>query len=221
MTGPPGPPYPKFAPDSNQIGRTFAIGVSPIGTISPFNVWATLQAQYSNSPILTSLIINMADYIDPTEWFEEFWDQFMNLPTAFGAGLDVLGRLVGVGRVLQVAGAGYFGFEEALPGPFPFNVGVFYTGGGTTSNFALADAPYRILILAKALANISDGSMRSINAILSSLFPGRGNAFCTNGQDMTMTLTFDFTLTNVELAIIELPGLIPVPVGVSFTVVQT
>ncbi len=221
-----GPSLPRPVPGSNAIGF-FQIGVSQIGTISPFDPWTSIQAQYANSEILTTLIINMSKYIDPTQWFEEFWSDFMNLPTAFGEGLNVLGRIVGVGRVLQVAGAGYFGFEEALPGPLPFNVGVFYTGGGTTSNFALADAPYRVLILAKALANISDGSMRSINALLSVLFPGRGNAYCTNGQDlgptgaMTMTLTFDFTLTNVELAIIELPGLIPVPVGVSFTVVQT
>jgi hypothetical protein len=221
MSGPPGPPYPKFAPDSNQLGRTFAIGVSPLGTIPPFQVWSTIQAQYSNSEILTTLITNMFEYIDPTEWFDEFYSDFMSLPTAFGEGLNVLGRIVGVGRVLQVAGAGYFGFEEALPGPLGFNVGVFYTGGGTTSNFALADAPYRILILAKALANISDGSMRSINALLSLLFPGRGNAYVTNGQDMTMQLVFDFTLTNVELALIEQSGAIPIPVGVSFTVVQT
>jgi hypothetical protein len=67
--------------------------------------------------------------------------------------------------------------------------------------------------------------MASINAILSSLFPGRGNAYVTNGQDtghpMTMTLTFAFTLTAVELAIIEQSGAIPIPAGVSFTVVQT
>jgi hypothetical protein len=163
----------------------------------------------------------MWEYIDPTQWFDEFWSTFMNLPTAFGEGLDGLGRLVGVGRVLQLTGANYFGFEEALPGPLPFNVGVFFSGGATTSNFALADAPYRVLILAKALANISDGSMRSINAILQALFPGRGNAYVTNGQDMTLTLHFNFTLTPVELAIIEQSGAIPIPVGVSFTVIQT
>jgi hypothetical protein len=215
-----GPTLPRPVPGSNAIGF-FRIGVSPIGTIAAFNFWATVQAQYANSPRLTAIIQNMFEYIDPTEWFDEFFSNYMNLSTAFGAGLDVLGRIVGVSRVLQLSGVNYFGFEEALPGPLPFGVGIFYTGGTTTSNFALADAPYRVLILAKALANISDGSMRSINAILSALFPGRGNAFCTNGQDMTMQLVFDFTLTPVELAIIEQSGAIPIPVGVSFTVVQT
>jgi hypothetical protein len=163
----------------------------------------------------------MFEYIDPTEWFDDFFSLYMNLPTAAGAGLDVLGRIVGVGRVLNVGIQNYFGFEEAGPASLPYNVGVFYAGGGTTTNFALDDAPYRILILAKALANISDGSMASINAILSSLFPGQGNAYVVNGQDMTMQLVFDFTLTAVELAIIEQSGAIPIPAGVSFTVVQT
>ncbi len=126
-----------------------------------------------------------------------------------------------MGRVLQLGTGTYFGFAEALPGPLPFNVGTFFSGGAATTNFALADGPYRVLILAKALANISDGSMRSINANLSTIFRGRGNAYCTNGLDMSMTLTFNFTLTPVELAIIEQSGAIPIPVGVSFTVVQT
>lgn len=215
-----GPPFPRPVPGSNEIG-VFQIGVSPIGTITPFDFWSTVMAQYANSPIMTGLIQNMFEYIDPTGWFDDFFSLYMNLPTAVGAGLDVLGRIVGVGRVLNLGVQDYFGFEEALPASLPFNVGIFYTGGGTTTNFALADDPYRVLILAKALANISDGSMRSINAILSSLFPGRGNAYVTNGQDMTMTLTFAFTLTPVELAIIEQSGAIPIPAGVSFTVVQT
>ena len=220
MTGPL-PPFPRLPPGSNAIGR-FEIGVSPIGTIASFDPWATVMAQYANSPILTTLILNMSAYIDPIEWFDEWWSDVMNLPTAFGFGLDILGRIVGVGRVLNLSSANYFGFEEATPGPLGFNSGVvFYSGGNTTTNFALADAPYRVLILAKALANITDGSMRSINAILSALFPGRGNAYCTNGLDMTMTLHFNFTLTSVELAIIEQSGAIPIPVGVSFTVVQT
>lgn len=215
-----GPPFPRPVPGSNEIG-VFQIGVSPIGTITPFDFWSTVMAQYANSPIMTGLIQNMFEYIDPTGWFDDFFSLYMNLPTAVGAGLDVLGRIVGVGRVLNLGVQDYFGFEEALPASLPFNVGIFYTGGGTTTNFALADDPYRVLILAKALVNISDGSMRSINAILSSLFPGRGNAYVTNGQDMTMTLTFAFTLTPVELAIIEQSGAIPIPAGVSFTVVQT
>jgi hypothetical protein len=220
VTGPP-PPFPRFPADGNQLGRTFKIGVSPIGTIPPFDFWSTVMAQYANSPILTGLIQNMFEYIDPTEWFDDYWSQFMNLPTAYGEGLDVLGRIVGVGRVLRLATVNYFGFAEASPGSLPFNVGTFFSGGGATMNFALADDPYRILIMAKALSNISDCSMRSINAILSTLFAGRGNAYCTNGLDMTMTLTFAFTLTAVELAIISQSGAIPIPVGVSFTVVQT
>lgn len=214
-----GPPLPRPIPGSNEIGR-FKVGVSPIGTISPYDFWSSVQSQYANSPILTTLIQNMFEYIDPTEWFDEFFSVVMNLPTASGFGLDNLGRIVGVSRVLRISTVSYFGFEEALPGSLPFNVGVFYTGGSSTTNFSLADDDYRILIMAKALANICDGSMKAINAILMSLFPGMGNAYVTNGQDMTMTLTFTFTLSAVQLAIVEQSGAIPIPAGVSFTIVQ-
>ena len=169
------------------------------------------------------LIDDFDQCVDQTANFDNFYDLIWNVATAQGMGLDIWGRIVGVSRVIQLSGTQvYFGFEEATPGPLGFNSGVvFYAGGSSTTNFALADAPYRVLILAKALSNITDGSMRSINAILSALFPGRGNAYCTNGLDMTMTLHFNFSLTPVELAIIEQSGAIPIPVGVSFTVVQT
>jgi len=195
--------------------------VSPIGTIAPFDPWTTILAQFANSPTLTALITNMAGYIDPTPWFEQFFDVVMNIPTAAGFGLDVIGRIVGVSRVLNVGSSESFGFEEALPGSLPFNEGTFYTGSQITTNFSLADDPYRILIMAKALANISDGSIASVNMILSSLFPGRGNAYVQNNLDMTETLVFNFTLSPVELAIVEQSGAIPITAGVSFTIMQT
>jgi hypothetical protein len=136
--------------------------------------------------------------------------------------LDIWGRIVGVGRVIQISGGKFLGFDEATTvSADPFNQSPFYSGGAITSNFALSDSAYRLLIMAKAAANISVGSIPAINAILLALFPGRGNAYCTDGLDMTMTYTFDFTppLTDVEKAIIA-TGVLPKPAGVSYTVVE-
>jgi hypothetical protein len=154
-----------------------------------------------------------------------------------------------------------FGFEEALPnsyafnqGPFGFDIeylqpnnnggGPYYSGETLTSNFALSDQSYRTLILAKAAANITNGSIPAINQILMNLFPNRGNAFVTEGSapstpffgfeestnanpfnqgvfyedesvaTMTMTYTFLFALSPVEIAIVEQSGVLPKPVGV-------
>lgn len=98
--------------------------------------------------------------------------------------------------------AGCLGFGEASPGSEPYGYGTFvpsplpqgatdasvaqygpfYDGAITSENFRLADEAYRRLILAKAAANICNGSIPAINAILMRIFPGRGNAYVTERE---------------------------------------
>jgi len=216
MTGPPYPPL--NPPGSNAIG-SFVIGVSPIGTIRPFDFWTTVISQYANSPVLTQLISDFADYVDQTQNFDDFYDLVWNVDTAQGHGLDVWGRIVDVRRTLHIPTPGtFFGFEEAV-GAEPFGQAPFFSGDPLTTNFDLSDTAFRTLIFAKALANISDGSIPSINQMLLNLFPNRGNAYVTDGLNMSMTYTFGFSLSPVEFAIVSQSGVLPKPVGVSATVV--
>lgn len=216
-----GPPYPRPnpVPGSNAIGK-FQIGVSPIGTIKPFDVWTTVISQYANSPILTQLITDFDQYLDMTKNFDDFFDLMWNIDTAQGYGLDCWGRIVGVQRVLNVPNSTeYFGFNEAMPGSFPFNQAPFYTGAPLTTNFALSDTAFRTLIFAKALANISSCAIPAINQLLLNLFPNRGNCYVVDNEDMSMVYKFEFPLTAVELAIVGQSGALPKPAGVSATVV--
>lgn len=218
MSGPPYP-HPNPIPGSNAIGD-FEIGVSPIGTINPFDPWSTILSQYANSLILTTLITNFAQYVDQTVNMDNFYDDVFNIDTAQGHGLDVLGRIIGVVRTVTLPGdVNYFGFQEAGSW-FGFNEGVFYTGLQSTPNFILSDTAFRLLLFAKAISNISDGSIPSINQLLLNLFPSRGNCYCTDGGDMTMTYTFVFSLSVVERAVLEQSGALPKPVGVSATLVS-
>jgi hypothetical protein len=206
---------------SNGIGQ-FIIGVSPIGGIPPFDVWSTIVSQYANSPRLTRLIENFADYLSENINFDTFFDLVFNVATAQGYGLDVWGKIVGVTRVLHIVfDEKYFGFDEAgTISANPFNQQPFFTGAPLTENFVLTDDAFRSLIYAKALANISDGSIPAINQILLRLFPNRGNCYVTDGLDMSMTYTFEFVLSPVELAIAEQSGVLPKPTGVHAIVVQ-
>ncbi|NTG07271.1 DUF2612 domain-containing protein [Rhizobium rhizogenes] len=243
-----GPPYPRTpAGIPNGIGQ-FQIGISPIGSQPAFDLFDTVLSQYANSEILTTLITNLAEYIDQTQNLDAFYDYMLNVQTAQGYGLDCWGRIVGVNRVLQVNAGNWFGFEEATPGSFTFGQGAFYSGASLTSNFSLSDQAYRTLIYAKAAANITDGSIPSINRILMFLFPNRGNAYVTDGSNagswfgfaestnaqgfnqaafysgssvstMTMTYTFTFSLSPVELAIVQNSGVLPKPTGVAASVV--
>ena len=240
-SGPIYPPQPGAG--SNAIGL-FQQGVSPIGDIAAFNVWDTVQSEYANSFALMQLILNFNIYADQTENFSNFFDNIWNLDTANGVGLDIWGRIVGVNRQVSVATGAFFGFEEGAGQPF--GQGVFYAGVGLTSYYTMADQAYRNLIIAKALANITDGSIKSINAILRTMFPYRGNCYVTDGPQiapyfgfaesinavgfdqaaffngeaiptMVIQYVFDFPLTAVEIAIVEGSGVLPKPAGVLAT----
>jgi len=213
-------PYPQL-PLPTGIGKGFQIGVSPIGTPPPFNYWQTILSQYANSSILTQLISNFFQYLDQTANLDLFFENIWDIDTATGRGLEIWGRIVGVTKTLRFVASGqFFGFAEANDpvNVAGFNQAPFFSGTLLTSNFDLSDDAFRTLIFAKALANISDGSIPSINQILLNLFPGRGNCFVVDNGNMSLTYTFQFALTAVENAIVTQSGVLPKPVGVSAAV---
>lgn len=200
----------------NGFGN-FIFGLSPFGIQSDFDSTDTLLSQYANSPVILALIESFDDAEDQTENFQNFFDFIWNITTARGYGLDMWGRIVGVSRTLQVATGVNFGFEGT--DQVGFGQAAFYSGGGVTENYDLSDTEYRNLILAKAFVNIIDGSMNMINAFLQSLFPDQGQAYLTNGRDMTMVYNFSWHLTPVQQAIVEQADILPTPSGVAFTIV--
>lgn len=217
-----GPPYPhpNPVPGSNGIGF-FIIGVSPIGDIAAFDFWQTVVSQYANSPILTTLINNFFQYIDPTTNLDSFFDLIWNVDTAVGYGLDVWGRIVGVQRSIRVPGVQqFFGFNEPSFSYAGFNQEPFYSGTLAVTNVSLSDSDFRTLIFAKALANISNGSIPAINQILLNLFPNRGNVFVVDNENMTITYQFNFVLTQAQLAMLFQSGVLVKPAGVQATIVQ-
>jgi hypothetical protein len=219
-----GPPYPRYAagftPGSNSIG-SFQIGVSPIGWLPEFDPWVQVISQYANSPRMIALIESFNDAMDQTENFQNLYDFVWNIGTAEGYGLDVWGRIVNVKRTLPLpGGTSLFGFNE--PGSWTgFGQGGFFTGGSLSSNFILADPDYKKLILAKAAGNISDGAIPSVNQLLMTLFENRGTCYVADGQNMSLTYTFKFPLNPIELAIVELSGVLPSAAGVIVNVSQT
>lgn len=180
----------------------------------------TVYAQFANSPAINTILDGFNQAIDPSANIDAWYDNIWNVQTAVGYGLDVWGRIVGVSRVLQVAAGGFLGFAEAQDPSYSvlsFGYGIFYSGTPTTSNYALSDDAFRTLIFAKALANITDGSITGINAILMLLFGAYGEAWVEDNRNMTMTIAFNFVPTPVQTAIVETSGVIPRPSGVSIS----
>lgn len=180
----------------------------------------TVISQYANSPTLRQLIRNMDEYINPDADFDAFYSYVWNVETAQGFGLDIWGRIVGVGRMLTVPGnETYLGYNEALDWQ-PFNQAPFYMGTQATQTYRLADDAYRKLILVKALANISDCTSPSLNRLLSNLFEGRGRCYVSDTGKMEFRYVFEFSLEPYEIAILTQSGAIPKPAAVLANVLQ-
>ncbi|VVE82823.1 DUF2612 domain-containing protein [Pandoraea sputorum] len=188
------------------------------------NVQQTILSQYSNAPTLNQLIESMNDYIDPSADIDAFYSMMWDVSTAVGKGLDNWGKIVGLpnGRLLQIPDTEvYFGFDEAgVASAQPFDNGVFFNGTVPTQNYYLADEAFRTLIMVKAIVNITDCSIPSINALLQSLFTGRGRCYVIDNGNMSMRFTFEFYLQSFEVAILTQSGILPRPTGVNFSYIQ-
>jgi hypothetical protein len=186
------------------------------------NVERTIISQYANSPTLSQLITNMNEYIDPRVNVQAFFTAWWNVDTAFGAGLDNWGRIVGVSRLLKIpSNTKTLGFANSdfPPDWAPFNHGTFFTGQNVGQAFLLPDNVYRTLILVKALANIVATTAASMNQLLRNLFPGRGVCYVIDNGGMSMTFYFEFDISSAEYAILTQSGALPHPAGVRFNVI--
>lgn len=177
-----GPPYPPPLPAGSNALGSLEVGISAVGTIPPFNPWNTIISQYANSPRLTGMINNFFAAVDPTANIDAFFSDIWDVDTAQGYGLDVWGRIVNIPRSIEVVTANYFGFSEQGSTSQPFGQAPFFNGEALTTNYEVTDPVYYRMIIGKAMTNISDGSIPSINAILRELFPNRGgNAYVQDG----------------------------------------
>lgn len=209
--------------------------------------------QYAASPIIHRLVADRSEYF-ATSWADEFYDNYWNVDTAKGKGLDYWGRIVVVDRTVQVEYIPTtFGFYESwsgssgvipAPGPViinslafvlfpisptvttddrvqPFDQAPFYDGQSVTQTLTLADDPYRSLILAKALANISGCTTKSLNRILKLIFGSEGRrCYVQSSGKMDISYVFEFQLSPVEKTIALQSGIMPRPAGVRLSIVQ-
>lgn len=187
----------------------------------------TLLSQYANSPTITGLIRSFNEWIDPEADLESFYDIVWNVDRAQGFGLDIWGRIVNVSRELKITTPPtYMGFEEgytastALTGGQPFGQAPMYAGPLATTTYTLSDDAYRKLIMVKALANITDCTAPSLNALLRYLFNSGGRCYVHDTGSMQLRYVFEFNLSPSELAIMISSGAIPRPAGVLATIMQ-
>ena len=186
--------------------------------ISGIDALEPVQSQYAASPRILALLVKKAALLDPGRdlmlWYEKVFDP----QTAQGVGLDIWGRIVGIGRTLWMQNTEFFGFAYQLLENF--DQAPFWIQSLSQGQVRLTDEAYRFLIFYKAAANIGNGSMASINALLNSLFEAvHGPASCCvlETAPMEIRAVFRFYLTPYEQALLEQYGLLDRPAGVGFS----
>jgi hypothetical protein len=162
--------------------------------------------------------------VSPYEDFELVYNRILNINTAVGYGLDVLGRIVGITRLITIpANTNFVGWKEANTWQ-PWGQAPFWDGNTSeltaATVVALNDSIFRNVVLAKALANISNCSAPSINKILQVLF-GATSAQYAYVQDlgnMTMVIQFLANISITNQYIITQKAIIPKPAGVQASI---
>lgn len=176
----------------------------------------TLYSQYANSPTFLALLDNTLSSLDQEGMIDDWYDKVWNLDTAIGYGLDVWGRIVGIGRVIPGVPGKFLGFEEATTASAdPWDQSPWYAGTGLTSNVVLGDPAYRKLIYAKAASNLWDGSTPGLNAILRMLYAGQLVYVTTS--TLALEYVFGFEPSAVEYAIAANTNVLPRPAGIETT----
>jgi len=211
------------------VGFVVSLGEPVVSTA--FDYGPTVISQYANSPTLLQWLDNMNQYLDVSGLFAEFLTFVWNVDSAQFWGLDILGKIVNVSRLLQIPNTTlYAGFHNSAgpppdwqtmatnqpPGP-PVG-GAMFTGHNATQSYLLDDNAYRQLILAKAFANICATTAPAINQILQNLY-GAGGAYVLNTGTMSISYNFNFKPSAIQLAILQQSGVIPTPPGVLATIV--
>lgn len=145
--------------------------------------------------------------------------EILNIDTASGYALDLVGRHVGVSREQQnLILKDFFAFTQAEKKQ-GFNKGEFYRlGNSLKGSFYLNDSDYRFLIKAKIIKNYQTGTLENSYKSLEFLL-GAGN-FIFDNYDMTLNLVLkNAKTTQFLINLIFKNDILARPVGVGLSVI--
>ena len=183
-----------------------------------FTIDLTIQSQYSDSPHIKGVIHSYYDFVNPQKDIDLIYDKMINLYTAEGYGLDVWGRIVNIERdyVAVDENFSYLGFDNT---PYnmdrieTFNNAPFYKV--VNGKVQLQDDAYRTYILIKALLNISNVSLNSLNYIFKQLFSDV-TLYVLHVETMILRLVVMGQFTEAQKGAIQNIDWLPAGVGLQF-----
>ena len=191
---------------------------------SHFDTWdiaETIQSQYAASKRMTTVINAFWQCINPKTDIELVYKKLIDPRTAEGWGLDVWGRIVAAGRSFLAVD------EDAPCFGFTPPEGVFNDRLGNLNNapfykviqgkVELNDTAYRTYIFLKAMINIGDSTLASLNRMVKSLFPDADVKILHSGTMALRILILSSMSSADKTALLNLPWL---PAGVGLEMYQ-
>lgn len=170
---------------------TGGYGNEPIETLPIGYYLALVTSQYVNSKKFNALLYVLLKKFDDVSQCLVAMDTALDLDSAVGAQLDMLGATVGAARTVN-----------------------FQPSGGVSP--VLDDATYRIYIKAKIAQNQWDGTLTSLYPIWQQLFPN-GKIIIIDNQNMTVDITLTGAFTSIIQDLITNGYIVPRPEGVLYT----
>lgn len=192
-----------------------------------FDTWdiaETVQSQYATSKRMRAVIDAFWQAINPKSDIDLLYKKLVNPRTAEGWGLDVWGRIVAIGRSYLAVDddTPYFGFDppegvknERLNS---FGNAPFYKQ--VMGKVRLADTMYRTYVFLKALINISNSSLASLNQAVKLLFPDADIQILHTGTMVLRVLVLS-PLSESDKAALDNLSWIPAGVGLEMYQVVT
>ena len=192
-----------------------------------FDTWdiaETVQSQYATSKRMRAVIDAFWQAINPKSDIDLLYRKLVNPRTAEGVGLDVWGRIVAIGRSYLAVedDTPYFGFDppegvknERLNS---FGNAPFYKQ--IMGKVRLADTMFRTYVFLKALINISNSSLASLNQAVKLLFPDADIQILHTGT-MVLRVLILSPLSESDKAALDNLSWIPAGVGLEMYQVIT
>ncbi|WP_373033346.1 DUF2612 domain-containing protein [Sulfurovum sp.] len=182
-----------------------------------------LILQYSDKPKAIGEIAARLESISNTYSFiDSFSDEF-DLDQAYGHRLDIIGKIVGISRIVRNAiPKAYFGWDDGIvPDPKTFSEGalfdLFYDAGYTSTQ--LDDNQMRTFIRAKISKNIASAYLANDERVTlqqSIMFLFDSKAYVVDNYDMSLTIYLDAEYDLDNLILLNSQDLIPKPQGVTY-----
>ena len=192
-----------------------------------FDTWdiaETVQSQYATSKRMRAVIDTFWQAINPKSDIDLLYKKLVNPRTAEGWGLDIWGRIVAIGRSYLAVDddTPYFGFDppegvknERLNS---FGNAPFYKQ--VMGKVRLADTMFRTYVFLKALINISNSSLASLNQAVKLLFPDADIQILHTGTMVLRVLVLS-PLSESDKAALDNLSWIPAGVGLEMYQVVT